>query len=835
MRFTILIIISYFIFFSLNRLNAQNATIIKGQITDSFTKESIPFANVYFKGTTMGTMSNIKGTFYMKKIQISDTLVISVVGYIKTKFPVRSGKINTFEVKLKPIDQQLGEIVVHAGVNPALQVLRNVIKYKSKNNPILLPQYTCDTYTRVNVGISNIGNQEEKNQLIERITKRIPGKIDSSGKKFIPLFVSEKLVTSTVETRPVHRSRVKIKAKHQNGVLFTKDMEIEGYVNSLSTEFNFYKNYITIFEKPFVSPLASSAFLFYEFYLLDSAKVKGDWIYRLKFKPRRIKDLAFIGELKVNSRTWALTSIHARILKSANINYLNKLSISFKFRQVNDSTYFFERNKIKAQFFYTKLLNTDDKPLLDVRKTTLYRNVRLIADFATDTIKKITIKSDLLNKNLKNTEQINNLMIKCKAECLAQNDGDLFSTIDSINRLWWMKQSDKLANMFTSGYYNLGKIDFGPYLSVINRNKVENWRFTLLGRTAENFSSNFFAAAKIAYGFRNKQWQYGAKIAWKFNSENRQIISLGAEHFMSDIGANQHIRLIKENMQITGEDGFIASLFHRSLSKTYLLHDETFFALENQWNRNVSTSMRIQAERIYAGEYIQFNQLDRVVNVMENYTISSDIRLVWQEKTSDKYFRRYHLGSKFPIIHLVSTYGHYVVGNQQNNYFKFHSSLKHKFNLGIGLFKYVVEGGYIFGKVPFPVLDIQRANLTYGYSRYSFNLLNKLAVLSDKYISFMAEYHANGLILNSIPLIKNLNLREVFSSKILYSQLGSEHNKVLNMPVPAYTMTKPYIELGAGIENIFQFICLEYIWRVSSAHVDNSVRQGIRIGMQFTF
>src|SRR5690606_10900934 len=137
-------------------------------------------------------------------------------------------------------------------------------------------------------------------------------------------------------------------------------------------------------------------------------------------------------------------------------------------------------------------------------------------------------------------------------------------------------------------------------------------------------------------------------------------------------------------------------------------------------------------------------------------------------------------------------------------------------------------GNYILGdQIPFPFLNIQRANQTYAYQLQSYNLMNFLEFVSDQSVSANVQYYMNGFVLNKIRLIKKLKGREVFSVKAIYGSLRNENN-------PAYTNevfqfqknddgkpitygfgSSPYVEASVGLTNIFKFIRVDYVKRLN--------------------
>ena len=52
-----------------------------GTITNG--KEAVPFANVYYEGSTIGTSSNLAGDFTLEKKTDYDKIIITAVGFEK--------------------------------------------------------------------------------------------------------------------------------------------------------------------------------------------------------------------------------------------------------------------------------------------------------------------------------------------------------------------------------------------------------------------------------------------------------------------------------------------------------------------------------------------------------------------------------------------------------------------------------------------------------------------------------------------------------------------------------------------------------------------------------
>lgn len=165
----------------------------------------------------------------------------------------------------------------------------------------------------------------------------------------------------------------------------------------------------------------------------------------------------------------------------------------------------------------------------------------------------------------------------------------------------------------------------------------------------------------------------------------------------------------------------------------------------------------------------------------------------------------------------------------------------------LGYTDVTLEGAYIIGKVPFPLLAIHRANQTYAYQLNSYNLMNFLEFVSDRYASVMVDHNFNGFFFNKIPLLKKLKLRECFSVKALYGGLRAENDPSVSSTAMQFvkneegqTIThslnnEPYIEGSVGVGNIFKVLRVDAVKRFTYLDNPGISEWGIRARVKFDF
>ena len=191
------------------------------------------------------------------------------------------------------------------------------------------------------------------------------------------------------------------------------------------------------------------------------------------------------------------------------------------------------------------------------------------------------------------------------------------------------------------------------------------------------------------------------------------------------------------------------------------------------------------------------------------------------------------MSTDYPIIHVSLGGGQVFYSGKQNYYGKISGTIKQYWLLGQTGLNYAVEAGMYFGKLPYTMLDIPRGNETFALYAFDFNMLNYMEYIHDKYLHAYLEYHLNGFLLHRLPVLKKTRLREVFSAKGMIGSLSDKHQQIVQFPLGTTKMSNPYIELGAGIENIFRLFKIEAVWRVRPQSILGAPTFGLRVNFEF--
>jgi hypothetical protein len=207
------------------------------------------------------------------------------------------------------------------------------------------------------------------------------------------------------------------------------------------------------------------------------------------------------------------------------------------------------------------------------------------------------------------------------------------------------------------------------------------------------------------------------------------------------------------------------------------------------------------------------------------------------EKFISGQFDRVSLGSKYPVISLTHTWGINGVIGSEYNFHRLDFVYDHRPRIGMfGRLQYSIYAGKIFGTVPYPFLNIHQGNQTLYLQKTTFNLMRYYEFISDEWIGVNFEHRLQGLIMDKIPLIKKMKMRIVYNAKMIIGRYNNKHNAELILPNYSHKLTYPYYEVGVGLENIFKFIRIDAVWRLSYRNnVDTNGDQVRNFGVLFTF
>ncbi|WP_291725851.1 DUF5686 and carboxypeptidase-like regulatory domain-containing protein [Bernardetia sp.] len=819
-------------------LQAQK-TIITGKVTDAETGDGVPFASVYFEGTTIGTSTDFDGFYKIETDKATDSLVVSYVSYQTKKKAIQKGVTQNIDYQLAPAEETLKAIVITAGKqeNPAWEYLRGVLDHKSENDKRRLSAYQYDSYSKVELDVDNISDKFKEKKLVRKIV----GVVDSvenlagdDGKPILPLFISETISKYYYRDNP-QKVKEEIEKTRIKGVGVEDGSIVSQLVGSSFQDYNFYQSWIQIAEKDFVSPISESWRLFYDYELQERTELDGIWCYRIDFQPKRKEDLAFTGTMWItDDSTFALKRIDATVPKSANLNFIEKIKIQQDLKPIENETKEMAWLPVK-----TRIL-VDVGQINDKWAGMLLKSYSSAENIVINKPKDIKFYKDAIVVSAEVNNSTDEFWQKNRHDSLTAGEQTVYAMIDTISNLPMVKSYIEIADLLINGYKDVGKIDIGQLLTVYSNNNIEGSRVMLNIRTNSDFSKKVQFLTGVAYGFGDKKWKYNAKFRTILS--RRLWTVFGIQH-QYDL---QQIALFNEDFRSSSNVLFSAFSRWGDLSKNRpFYHRQSSVYLQTDIVKGLTPKITYRQQNydpLYSFEYIDPKNTEIRKREFTVSEFMAEVRIGFRERYINADLTRANLGSKYPVIKLryIRGLGDFLGGDLE--YHKFSARIEHSFRLGIfGRTDYFMSAGFTPSTLPYPLLESHLGNETPFYNQLSFNLMNYFEFVSDKYASINLVHDFNGFLLNRIPLMRKLKWRAFVEGNVLVGNVSQKNIDLIpetnskGEPILKFGSLdhRPYTEVSYGISNIFRFVRVQAVHRLTYLEKDDVSPWGIRVSAQF--
>jgi len=844
-------IYSFLLFVTLCFILQVNAfaqrTVVSGTVRDAVTKETLPNVSVFFKDTQIGTQTDTNGKYILVSPNPQSELSFNYVGYrtaFKNTVPAATQEL---DVALVPDSRALDEVVIVGGKkvryrnkdNPAVELIRQVIAHKDENRIKSYNTVSFRQYEKMLFSMSNVSDKF-KNKRMFKNYQFLFQEQDSTligGKNLLPIYIQEKLADSYLSKNPEKNKTIIIGEKQvQFDSRYIDNKGMKTYFDRMYQDIDIYKNNISVISNEFLSPIADGAPAFYKFFITDTIRTQKPEIIELSFTPRNTNDMLFEGKIYVtNDSHYAVTGASFGVNKNINLNFVRALKIDLNFEPNDKGKYSLSKSNLLADFGLGK-----NKGIGFTGERTVTFKDYQFDTVLPDTIfqgKSTVVLADAAKKDDKFWE-------KNRLDTISSNQLKIYSNIDTLQNLPSFKRTMKIVTLLFAGYQNLGPYEIGPVNTFYSFNNVEGLRLRFGGRTTPELSKRYYFENYLAYGIKDEKWKFFLSGTYSLN--NKSIYEFPQNYIRASF--QRDTKIPGQELQFVQEDNFLLS-FKRGVNDMLLYND--FYRLdyvkefENHFSYNLGFKKWSQTP---AGGLNYLNENNQLVNRLTTSEVSVQFRYAPNEKFYQGKIYRVPIADRYPVFNLRYTAGLKGVLGGEYNYHNLLGSIDKRFYLSqLGYSDVTVEGSYIAGKVPFPLLDIHRANQTYAYQLNSYNLMNFLEFVSDHYVSINIDHNFNGFFFNKVPLIKKLKLREVVSFKALYGGLRNENNPnfqsgLYQLPVyengaqRTYALgNEPYMEGSVGVGNIFKLLRVDLVKRFNYLNHPEVSEWGIRARVKFDF
>ena len=825
----------YFLLLLFTSISLHSQSKVSGEVKDEF-GDPVAYANVFFKNSNDGTITNENGRFYLETYDTHTSLVFSFVGY-KTLEILLSEKNNfKMNIILEEESASLKEVVIFSGKqskknNPAIDILKKIWENRRANGVKKFKQYTYNKYEKLEFDLNTIDSA-----LINSRTFRgmefIFDQVDTSritGNTYLPLFINEAF--SQVYGDNIINKETEILEGNKNSGFENNQTFIE-LIKDLYADFDIYDNHLKFFDVAFTSPLSKTGINVYNYVLLDSAYIGDKWCYNIVYYPRRKNELTFKGDFWVNDSTWALKEINLQASKSANLNWIREIYIEQEYDVLNDSTFLITKDYMLSDFSFRKKESANG---MYGKRTTLYDNYEF------DTPKQESFyKENIDPYEYEVYNRPDQFWDERRMEALSKDEKGVYKMLDTLITVPRFKNLYTLGALIASGYYEFKGFDAGPVFSIFGYNEVEGLRLRLGGRTYFGQNDPWRIEGFGAYGFKDQKFKYGLSGKVLVSKKNRKILFGGYRKDIEQTGAS-----LTNSKDVLGRNRASSGLITVGANDRLTSIELTTLGYQMEPAKNfvfrVLGSHRTlkSASETFSLSYYDENR--NVKNSIKQSELELGINFTPGRKTSGYGVERRVINSgDFPSFFLGYTFGLEDVLQSDFDYHRIQALYTQPWNVGgLGRLYTTIELGKIVGTVPLGLLSPIPGNQTLWSIYNTFTQLDYYEFVSDTYASFHLKHNFGGRLFGRVPWLRELNLRELVGFRSVWGQLSQSNNSINvgidNLPIRYQSPEDIYWEWSAGVGNIFKILAIEFNFRGN--YLDNpGIRKiGVTGSLSFSF
>lgn len=829
------------LFTILNSIYSLAQTKVSGYVFDE-SNQPIPFASVIFKGSTIGTITNEDGRFYLESDENWDVLEISFLGYELQSYKIPKRVNYDLKFTLKEEAATLDAVVIVTGKqskkaseNPAIRILKKIWERKRQNGLKQFKQYEYDQYEKVEFDLNTIDSALIKSKLF-RGMEFVFEEVDTSrvtGKTYLPIFLNES-VKKVSGDNELDKKREDLIGNKNSG--FSNNQIIIDFIDDLYSDYNVYDNYLKFFDKSFVSPLSRTGVQTYNYVLSDSALIDNKWCYNIIYYPRRKNELTFKGDFWVNDSTYAIKEINLQASKSANINWVKEIYIEQEFDVLNDSLFLIKRDYFLSDF----ALNKKEKSRgVYGKRTTLYDNYKF--DIPKDPkyydVEVYNFDADVYNRE-------DDFWQKNRLEALNKDEKGVYTMLDTLKTVKKFKRLYNLGSILASGYVEFPSInmDYGPIFSTFGFNDVEGLRLRTGGRTYFDPNDLWRLEGFLAYGFRDDKFKYGISGKWLLDKKSRLTIFGGNRRDVEQIGAS-----LTSSTDVLGRSlassAVIAGGANDKLTNINLTN--LGFSIEPYRNLvlRMDGSYRTlrSASPTFSLDYNDTNSPTGVSSQVNQFETRLSLAYYPQRQMTGFGVERKEKNDNFARLFAQLSRGDKGFINSDFDYTKVQFSYIQPWQVGgFGRLTTSIEAGKTFGEVPLALLSVVPGNQTFFSIYNTFPQLDFYEFVTDTYTSMHVEHNFNGRIFSRIPFLKKYNLRAILGLRGVWGELSEENRLLSTTGNPSEIVlrapdSRVYYEYSVGVANIFKILRIDFNFRGNYLDLPDARRFGVTGSFGFFF
>ncbi len=850
---------SFLLFLLLGCCISVSAQNMQGVVTDSLTNEPIPYLSVFYEGKGVGSITDNDGNYKVETRKGWNKLTFSAVGYVTKVVNIIPGVTKNLNVRMRPDDIMLDEVVVKPKRekysrknNPAVELMKKVIAHKKNNKLSENDYYQYNKYQKITMSLNDVTPE----MLEKGMYKKMPFLKDQielceeTNKFILPISVDETASQKIYRKHPKSEKTI-IKGMSSTGVneLFATGDMLSTVLKDVFTDVNIYDNDIRLLQYPFISPISSSdAISFYKFYIMDTTFVDKDKCFHLTFVPNNSQDFGFTGHLYVLAdSSYTVKKCTMNLPKKSGVNFVDNMDIIQEFEQLPNGEWVLKTDDMIVEMTLMKIMQG-----FQIRRTTRY------SDYAFDELPQQLFKRK--GAEIKEADAMmrgDDFWNQYRPVPLTQTESSMDMLVKRLEQMPGFKYVIFVLKAFIENFVETGtkehpsKVDIGPVNTMISNNYIDGLRLRMSAQTTANLNPHLFFKGYYAYGFKDHRSKYMGEVEYSFNKKEylprefpKNSITFSYQYDVMS-PTDKFLKTDKDNVFVSFKTSTVDQMSYvRNIALKY--ENETQFGLKTTVEVKHSTD-----EPTGGLAYITNDDQKTLVPEIQTMEASLAFRYAPGETFVNTKQRRIPVSFDAPVFTLSHTAGFKGVLGGEYNYNLTEIGLYKRFWFSSwGKIDMFVKGGAQWNKVPFPLLIMPAANLSYILQRETFNLINNMEFLNDRYASLDVSWDLNGKIFNRIPLLKKLKWREAIGFKMLYGHLTDKNNPMKHpgdselflfptrdgRPTSFVMDPKtPYMECSVGIHNIFKILHIDYVRRLNYLDHPDANKWGVRFMVMMTF
>ena len=834
-------------------VSAEAITRIHGSVHDATTQEAMPYVSVYLQNTTDGCQTDKDGHFSFLSEKTEATLVVSSVGYEEQYIPIGTQTKYPLRISLTPATYELGEVEVkpereryRRKENPAVELVKSIIKRRESLRLNTHDYYNRDRHELLTIALSNFEQSKLQRELLERIGI-LQNYIDTSlvsGKPILNIS-SREIIASEHYRKSPESHRKYITARRRAGVDdFISEQEIDGIFEEVFKDVDIFQNDIELLRNRFVSPLSILGPTVYKYYIMDTLEVEGTPCIDLAFAPFNSESHGFTGHLYLTTdSTHFIKWLQMTTPYDINLNFVRTLSVTQTFTPAPDGTPLLDKETLTAEMEITAQING-----IYVKREVNYRNYRLDEPTRLD----LFYQPEKIVEEAGARERSESYWEENRIGHVSEKERSIANMLVQLRQYPLFYWTEKIITYLFTGYVPNKKVEpeffYGPLNTSISHNMLEGLRLRVGGMTSAYLNPHLMGRFFVAYGFRDQRLKYMGELEYSFKKKKEHINEFPIHSLR--MRYENDIYQYGQTYLYTNKDNIFLNIKRMEDTQIGYLRKAEFSYKREHYN-HFSYALTLRNKVYESSHLMRFETRNEgsanFVNELPQTELELSLRYAPGEKFVQKKWDRNSLRPEFPVFALSHSVALKDVLGSQFTYHHTEGSIRKRFWLSsFGYIDAVAKGGHVWNDVPYPLLIIPNANLSYTLQKESFALMNPMEFVTDTYASWETIYYMNGLIFNRLPLIKRLGWREVIDFKGFYGNLRPSNkpdltnsNGLFLFPMdPEYKnplTNMPYMELSFGIENIFKVLEVDYIRRLTYNNLPGISKHGVRIRVHVQF